>query len=147
MRILCRHGFFSFYPETENDLAIFCRNFEVDLVKHDDFYTFPFLNKAPCFSIKGAQYLNLLASKTFEGSPWDVMRENKFVYSIQGEQLILSTSVINTVDINYTNFGYLVESALIQPGSRDDKGKIIMSYDADYDQSFHRMILRGYWSE
>lgn len=148
MRILCRHGFFSFYPESESDLARFCRDFEITLVGMDDFYTFPVLKNAPCFSIKGMPYLNTVSIKTFEGEPWEVMKENKLAYSIQGEIISpIAVFTANAVDIGQTNFNYIVEAALIQPGSIDRLGKVIASYDAHYDSDFKRLVLRGYWNE
>lgn len=147
MRVICRNGFFSFYPERSSDVTEFCSYFEIDLVRMEDFYTFPILAEIPNYSIQGAPLSNLVANKTYEGKPWEVLRENRMVYSIEGEILVPMISVVDTVDLYLSNFYYIAQAVLIQPGARSRSGKKIVSYDAQMDLAMRKLNIRGYWSE
>lgn len=147
MRILCRHGFFSFYPSNSEELARFCSIFELNLVRMGDFFTFPFLAKIGDYTLSGASFMNLVANKTFEGKPWDLLKENKIVYHVMTESLVPISTVVDVVDIYLGNYSYHSEVALIQPGSLDSTGKRVASYDAMFDFDMKRLFIMGYWSE
>lgn len=142
MRVLCRHGHFAFYPRRASDVARFCRFFDATLERVEDFYTFPGLVAAKSFSLEGLKYLGLAATATVEGVPWDVMRENGFVYSVEKGKVIALSSVSLSTDLPLSTHCY-IGPPLVEPGSRDRSGKRILSYDGEYMESeFTRLYVR-----
>ena len=133
MRIVVRHGYFSFYPRNAEELSRIQNIYDLELQRVQDFYTFARLVEAKDYSLIGAPYLNLTANKTFEGKPWEVMRENSFVYHMETQLLLPKTSITTVIDLPLINHYYLVENALIQPGSRLRSGEQIISYDAEFE--------------
>jgi hypothetical protein len=142
MRVLCRHGHYALYPRRASDAARYCQFFDTELERVEDFYTFPELVAAEHFSIAGREYLGLQATVTFEGRPWDVMRENGFVFDVSNRKLVLLGSVSLRVELPLSNHFYIAPP-LVQPGSRDRSGRRILSYDGEYaDGEFTRLYVR-----
>ncbi len=144
MRVLCRHGHFAFYPRRSTDLARFISIFGVTLEREEDFYTFPELAGAPHYSIVGADFLGLPAVATFEGKPWEVMRENGFVYHLAGSALLPKASVMVSVNLTQNGYYFLAQTPLIQPGSRNPTSPQILSYDGEFLQDSFRLKVSNY---
>lgn len=145
MRVVCRHGHFAFYPRDENDIARFAQYFKFPLVQDGDFYTFELLAGAPRYSLKLAPWLGLPAVKTYEGrGPWDVMRENGFVYDITSSLLVLKTSVLTLANLSQSTNYYLTPSALLQPGARVAGNIQILSYDGEFIGKYFQLKIRSF---
>lgn len=82
MRVLCRHGYYAFYPKTAAEVSRFSSFYGTSLVRSGDHYTFPGLADLPRYSIQGGLYGGLPAIKTFAGHPWEVMEANGLVWSL-----------------------------------------------------------------
>lgn len=136
MRVLCRHGHFAFYPRYAGDIARFTKYYDITLQRDGDFFTFPPLVKAPRYSIALTPYINIPAVKTFEGqAPWEVFRENGFVYHMQTGLIIPKLSVITLVDLPQSNYCYMLPpNKLLQPGTYLYTGQQVLSYDAEFVQ-------------
>lgn len=134
MRILCRHGHFAFYQGYPGEMAEFMDYWKVELERSGEFYTFPLLAKAPKYSIQGKPYLGLPAKVTFEGEPWEVLRENGFVFSVALKRLVPKEAVVTPLELAQTEFYYLADFPLIQPGARLN-GRQVLSYDALYNDA------------
>jgi hypothetical protein len=120
----------------------FAQSFDVTLKREEDYYTFSYLQGAPKYSIMGRPYLNLPALKTFEGNPWDVMRENGFVYNIQLGALVPKISITGIADITQKGFFFIANVPLLQPGIRTVLGQQITSYSGEfYEDKFWLRIL------
>lgn len=132
MRILCRNGHIAFYPKDESEIFRFASFFGETPVRDGDFYTFEFLKDAPKYSIKGKTYLGVVATKTFEGEPWEVMRENNLVYSLNAGTVVLKTTITMVINPQNAEGFFLAESPIIQPGSLSPSGQRVLSYDAEY---------------
>jgi hypothetical protein len=135
MRVLARHGHLAFYESYAGEISKFMEFYETELVRDGAFYTFPLLKNAPKFSIQGLPYLGLPATKTFEGEPWDVLRENEFVYNIGKGILAPKSSIVNTFSLDRSDYFYSSDGPLIQPGSWLE-GQQILSFDASYVEDF-----------
>lgn len=133
MRVLCRHGHIAFYPRNESEAGRFGFIYGESLVRDKDFYTFAALKGLPRYSIKGKDYEGITATKTFEGEPWEVLKENGFVYSLSEGNLVAKTSI--SIFINPPEAGYfwLADSVLIQPGSQNKLGERVLSYDGEFE--------------
>lgn len=134
MRVLCRSGHLAFYPRTSTEISRFCSYFKQELVRVEDYYTFPNLADAEDYSLVGKPYLNLPAIKTFEGNPWDVLSENKFVYNLATGLIVPAASITFLIQMPQVGFFFLPSVQLIQPGSIDTSGQQILSYSAEYVQ-------------
>lgn len=131
MRIKCLHGFFIFEEQACGQLSRFISMTGLAIVPYGKQYTFETLSNAKKYSIAGNEYLGAIATKTFEGEPWEVMRENKFVYDFNKDQLI----DIETVSQNFTmkqSNNYLISNGLILPGSLMEGGQRVKEYSAWY---------------
>ncbi len=132
MKIQCKHGFFLFEEEFVGEAGRFMTALSVELESYGDYFTFPYLVDAKDYSLVGSNYLNLPAIATYEGEPWEVMRENGFVYSLLTNILIPIDSVMNFVALNIGDFYYSSEG-LIQPGSFMQNSQKVSSYTAWFD--------------
>lgn len=130
MRIECDHGFFRFYESSGGDLARFLNIYSgFELARVTDYFTFSALATAETFSIAGAQYLSNIATETFEGKPWDVMRANGLIYDFTKGLVVPIASV--TVRTKLSQAGkYYSSPGLILPGSVTDGGDRVTDYAA-----------------
>jgi len=144
MRVICRHGHFAFYPRDEKDISLFASYNELELVRVGDYFTFESISEAPDFSLEGLAYLNLTASETYEGNPWEIFRENNFVYDLANDEIKLKTQVSNSVKLPQTGPFYCPPVFLIQPGSILADGNRVMSYDAEFDQESYQLKVREF---
>lgn len=133
MRVVCRHGHFSFYPTRAGQLSSFCETYSITLVRVDDYYTFEPLSELPRYSILGRVYGNLPALSTFEADhAWKVMKQNRFVYNIELGLLVPVATVLGLVSIPLIRYFFTSQRALVQPGLINKaNGQRIVSYDAE----------------
>lgn len=143
MRVLCRHGYFCFYPKDETEVSRFGALFTQNLVRKDDFYTFPLLKLAPDYCLKGKPFLGVTASLTFEGNPWEIMRENGFVYDFVAQAVKLKSAVTQSVSIEFVDDYWTAESPLVMPGGIDDVGQKVLSYDAELSLDTSQLRIFG----
>lgn len=142
MRVICRHGHFAFYPRTSTDVSRFADYWRITLTRVEDYFTFPALATLPRYSFAGKSYLNLTAVKTYEGRhPWDVMRENGFVYHIASQALFQKNLIAVSVNPVLSQGFWVPPTALVQPGSRDKTGQIILSYSGEYNLHFAELKI------
>lgn len=131
MTIKCLHGYFKFNETKMGEVSDFISLFELDLVSKNDYYTFPELASAPDYAIKGGFYLGAIVTKTFEGEPWDIMRENKLVYNFLTKRVVPLQSVTQRPVINQAA-NYYFSDGLLLPGSVRDDGLRVTDYSAGY---------------
>ena len=141
MRVLCRSGYYSFYPRNERDISRVCSFYKIELVLNNDHYTFESLKDLETYSIRGNLYSNALATKTVSGQPWEVMKANDLVYSIFLDKLVPKLSITLVAEIKEGNFYYISNSGLLQSGSFNSLGKKITSFDAEYYFDIHKLRI------
>jgi hypothetical protein len=131
MRIRCVHGYYFFEESSVGQLSDFMNRYALSIVPNGDHFTFEFLKDAPRYSILGNPYLGAPAIKTFEGEPWEIMRENQLVYNFQTGLMQSLLAVTQVTPLN--NAGrYYVSNGLILPGSLTDGGLRVTDYSARY---------------
>lgn len=135
MRVLCRHGYYSFYPANEQDLARFMQLLNIKLQRRDDYYTFPALLTADRYSIAGLPYLTgVPAIETCERRhAWEVLKANGFVYSMALGVIVPAAAIISVVTLPKTSYYYLQQSKILQAGERLQTGEQILSFDGYFD--------------
>lgn len=142
MRVLCRHGHFAFYPRGSSDINRFAQSFGLELEREDDYFTFPKLIGAKDYSLTGKLYLNLPALKTFHGKPWEVMKENDFVYSLALGLIVPKLTIVGLADITQKGFYYVCNTPLLQPGARTVLGRQILSYSGEFfEDKFYLRVM------
>lgn len=133
MRVLCRHGHIVFYPRNAAEIGRFAKYFNVNLARERDYFTFEGLIGAPNYSIELMPFLDLPANTTYAGEPWDVMRENGFVFDIRNGLLIPKETVNEIVDLPLVGYFFRAGVPLLQPGSRNSSsGQQILSYSGEF---------------
>ncbi len=130
MKIRCIHGYFIFEEESAGEVSEFMSLFGVELVAVKNYFTFKTLAPAEDYSIIGGTYLGVPATKTFEGKPWDLMRENKLTYHFNSDLVRPIETITDTTDIMETG-SYFIARGLIIPGAFF-KGVRIKSYSGFY---------------
>ena len=131
MRIDCDHGFFKFTELKPGQISRFQSFFKSKIVRQNDFYTFENLINAPTYSIIGNQYLGAVATKTFEGIPSEIFRENSLVFDFTKNLVVPINSVTTRVKIDLVGF-YNIAQGLILPGSVTDDESRVTDYSAWY---------------
>ncbi len=145
MRIVCRHGHIAFYPRYAVEISQFVEYWGVSLIRVDDYFTFAPLAELDRFSLAGLAYGNLTANTTYEGrNPWDVMRENEFVYHIGSSVLLPKSSIAIQVDPTLSSGFWVPATTLVQPGSRNRAGNQILSYSGEYNNHFAELKVSEY---
>lgn len=82
MRIICRKGYYKFYPESVNELLLFADKYG-ELVQVKDYYTFPALAQLPDYSIKNQLYGGIVSLVNYASSPDRVFAQNKLKYDLE----------------------------------------------------------------
>jgi hypothetical protein len=148
MRVVCRHGHFAFYPKRVSDIARFCYQYNTVLIREEDYYTFPELQGLENYSLEGKSFLNLPALVTFQGkNPWDVMKANGFVFHIASQILLPKSAIAIPIRCPLTGYFFVSPSPLIQPGSRNEAGIQILSYDGEYMENLIQLRISEFRNE
>lgn len=132
MQIKCVHGYFFFREDGPGEVSQFMSLFAgLEIVQVGDYFTFADLEDAPSHSIEGGEYLTAVATETCEGSPWDVMRENKLVYNFLTGLVVPIATITQRVELSPAGYT-LLSPGLILPGSIMDDGSRVTDYAAWY---------------
>ncbi len=119
MRVVVRHGHFAFYPHDKTEVLHFRRIFENMLFAEDNFFTFIGLVNLPRWSQIGKPYglLGTPAIANYAGEPYEVMRANRFVYSMK-TALIVPSATFAAFSINFKQSSDFIISPIpfVQPG-------------------------------
>lgn len=143
MRINCDHGYYSFYPEKQQDLALFLELFSIELVFNKDHYTYELLKNLPDYVISPAPYGLFPTTKCFEGTPQQIMKEFDLVYDISKKMLVPTQSIAYSGRIKTLQRNWISETAMIQAGTIIGTGRI-KSFDGVFDFDLRKTVLR-YW--
>jgi len=129
MKILCLHGYFKFEEQRAGEFSDFMSLFDFTIARNEDHFTFDELVGAPRYSIAGGTFLGCPTTETFEGEPWEVMRENDIVFDFSLGKVVPIASIIQSVKIRQAG-NFYEASGMILPGSVRDDGKRVTDYAA-----------------
>ncbi len=115
-------------------MSRFCSRFGLEIERSGDHFTFADLVEAPDYSILGGLFLDMICTATFEGPPWEVMRENKLIYDFSKGLVVPLLSVAQLVSVAQAGHRWLAPG-MILPGSVTDDGSRVTDYSAFYDPS------------
>ncbi len=142
MKINCLHGFYQFIEEDAGDISNFSGLFGFDMVFEKGYYTYSFLSGAPRYAIKGSTYLGAPVTKTFEGDPWDIMRENDLIYDFTNDEVVPISTITTKVQID-SAADYYLANGMILPGSITADGTRVKEYAAHYSFATGRIKYSG----
>lgn len=124
MRIKCIHGYFIFEESYTGEASQFATRFNgPPIARVGEHFTFKPLSNASRYSIKGQDYLGAIATETFAGTPWEIMRANKLVFNFATGLVVPIATVTQVLEVSdagayYTSPGLILPGALLQNGSR-----------------------------
>ena len=142
MKVICRHGHFAFYPEYKKEVSRFKTLFKVPLYAEDDYFTFESLLDLPRWSQILVPYGDLVGLVNYEARyPWQVMKQNSFVYSLALETLVPRVSITQMVSLPQTEDCIVAPKTLIQPGSIMSSGNVLLGYQGELDLNFQKLYI------
>lgn len=129
MKVRCRHGYFFFEEPFAGAISKFCSTFGFTLVPVDWYYTFEKLALAPDYSFKNLKYIDstAIATETFAGNPWDVMRKNRLIYDFSDDTVKKLDQVSVVLNVNDAAT-YFYSDGLILPGSMNPLGQRVTDF-------------------
>lgn len=131
MKISCLHGYFIFNETEAGQISKFVSRYDLPISLNGDHYTFDDLVDAPKYSIAGSTYLGAVATTTYEGEPWEVMRQNNLIYNFSTGLVEPIATIVQSFNLS-TAGNYFVSNGLIVPGSVTDDGSRVKDYSALY---------------
>lgn len=129
MRVNCIHGYFIFEESVAGQISHFCSFFGLEIERSGEHFTFSDLVDAPDYSLPGGTFLGCPTTKSFEGRPWEVMRENRLVYDFTRGLVVPISLIAKTVQISAAG-NFSVTSGMILPGSLTEEGQRVTDYAA-----------------
>lgn len=133
MKVECIHGYFKFSEISPGQIGKFADLFDADIKRSGDHYTFADLVDAPDYSIAGGLFLGVPTLSTYEGEPWEVMKENNLVYNFSLGLVVPVLSVVQVSGLQRSSF-YLGSDGLILPGSFYGANRVL-GYSGYYSNS------------
>ncbi len=136
MKLECIHGYFIFSETKAGQMSDFMARFgfEIERSSRGDHFTFADLVDAPDYSLPGGLFLGAPTTEAFEGSPWEVMRENGLVYDFS-RGLVVPVLTINQQTPLKAAGNFFVTTGMILPGSVTDGGERVTDYSALFLES------------
>ena len=120
MKIICEHGYYKFFPEIANEIAIFENVFNRKLVAVGDYYTFAKLAELQNYSIEGQDYGGIPAKVNYAGRIEDVFYQNQLKYNIE-DDTIESNDKLAIVGERTDNYSWVVTGIPQAYGQLSDK--------------------------
>ena len=142
MRIICRHGYFTFQELRVGQVSDFMSRYGLELVSKGNEFTFSYLESAPKYSLKNKPIFGNAALFNFEGEPWEVFEKNKLVYDFDTGLVVPISSITQLVQIDESGNKF-TSAGLIKPGSTTVGGQRVK----DYSAWFSRDTLTFVYSE
>lgn len=133
MKIDCLNGFFIITEDRVGQVSDFMKWSGLSIVKWGDFYTFEGLEEVPEYTISGAPFLNLVATKTYQGKPWELFEQNLVVFNFSTGLLMPIASILQSVKLSTAGNKY-ISNGLIIPGSILPNGKKVKSYSGYFSR-------------
>lgn len=119
MKIICKNGYYKFYPQKTGDLTLYGQK----LVPLKDYFTFPSLAELPKYSIQNQLFWGIIpAEKTFCGRPEELLKVNNLTFNLDLNTITPTRLVLNLAD--YASGAYKSSPNLIQAYSYDGLKRI-----------------------
>jgi|AntAceMinimDraft_16_1070373.scaffolds.fasta_scaffold78048_2 hypothetical protein len=145
MRIICRKGYYKFYPQEIGEVRRFETKYGLDLVECEDYFTFPVLAELPNYSFVGHSYSGLfLGLVNYAGVREDVLAANGYTFYQPTKSLVLKGSFLQKMDYDFSNFLFM--TTLPQAYCYDSNG-VISGFNGFVDVEFMRFKIERFFYE
>ena len=145
MRIICRNGFYKFFPQEIGEIRRFETKYGLDLVQCEDYFTFQVLADLPNYSFVAHPYSGvLLGTANYAGSREEVLAANGYTFYQATKGLVLKGSFLKKMDYEYSNFLFM--TTLPQAYCYDLNG-IISGFNGFCDVEFMRFKIERFFYE
>jgi len=130
MKIKCLHGYFIFEETRAGQVSEFMSHYQgLSLTPVDNYFTFTAIANAPEYSLTGADFLGATATKSYEGKPWEIFKQNGFVYNFNTDSVVSKLTITQRAVLDGTA-NYFISNGLIMPGAVMDDGSRVIDYSA-----------------
>jgi hypothetical protein len=144
MRIICKNGFYKFFPQQIAEVARFSAKFGVELVECEDYFTFPALEALSKFSFIRQSYGGLVGVANYCGNREEILGANGFSLYLPTQKLVLKSLIFEKINYSYSNF-YFTDT-LPQAYSYDENGKI-SGFNGFVDVDYMRFKIEKFFYE
>lgn len=132
LKIQCIHGYFKFEETEAGQLSRFMSQFDLEIERSGDHFTFADLVDAPDYALAGGLYLGAAVTQTIEGAPWEIFRANRLVYNFSLGLVQPIDLVLQAVSLTRSGFVFLAPG-MILPGSVTEDGSRVTDYAASFN--------------
>jgi hypothetical protein len=145
MKIICKKGFYKFFPQNIGEVARFQKKYGVVLYECDDYFTFKVLSELPNYSFIGHRYSGLTVGLVnYAGKIEEVMEKNNYIYAQNLQTLILKNTFVKRMNYNINN--YIFMSELPQAYCYDTNG-IISGFEGFVDVDYMKFKIERFFYE
>lgn len=142
MKVICERGYYKFFPETANDVAVFENMTGRALVAVGNYYTFAKLAELPNFSIEGQMYGGIVSKKNYAGRVEDVFYQNKLKYNI-ADDTIESNDKLAVIGERVDNYIWVVSGIPQAYGQLSDK-TVVSGFRGFVDVMYNYTAITGW---
>lgn len=148
MLINCINGFYMFQPESINELDIWQRLNNIELVRDGEYFTFKELAEFPNYSFAGWLYGLIPFISNYTGEKSEVMARNKLTFDLSS-QSITSVLLATATDIvaDYGEGIYKNSPKLPQAYTLTKDLKLMSGFLAFWDYKFNRYAIERFYYE
>ncbi len=143
MRISCEHGYYSFWPDREEDLFLLVNYLNIELVKKNDYYTYPLLADLGDHVFKPNLYGKFPSDKNFAGNPKEIMKALGLVYNLATGTLVKKEAITLSGTLTPMARNWLSERSMIQSGTIIGTGRIV-SFEGVFNFDLRRTVVRWF---
>ena len=145
MKIICKKGFYKFFPQNIGEVMRFQKKYGVALYECDDYFTFKVLSELPNYSFIGHRYSGLTVGLVnYAGKIEEVMEKNNYIYDQGLQGLILKNTFVKRMNYNINN--YIFMSELPQAYCYDTNG-IISGFEGFVDVDYMKFKIERFFYE
>ena len=100
MRILCKNGYYKFFPTDIGGLKFFSELYGFNLKPENDYYTFEALQELNNYIFAGWPIGSSIAFKNYAGDKSELMKANSITYNYTTGQIVPILSIIGEMRID-----------------------------------------------
>lgn len=100
MRIICRNGYYKFFPEDTGALKFFSEQNGFNLKPEKDYFTFDTLQELDGYIFKGWPIGLSVATQNYAGEKSELLKANGLTYNYTIDQIVPIVSVIGNMRID-----------------------------------------------
>lgn len=136
MRIVCKNGFYKFYPASVKELYFLAEYLNATLIKDGDYYTFAHLAALRDYTFTGWNYGGALTTNSFAGDKEDIFKANGFVYNYSKNTVELYFPYVGMIDVDkgaFISAKVMPQAYFLDPDTMQRITGFLGYFDFDYN--------------